>query len=1042
MSLSHSIKTILFLCIFTPIAKGQENYSLWLNNLDKKKGLSTNNNITGVLQDSEGFVWIATFDAGLNRFDGINIKHFRANPNDSTSLLSDNLYGDLFEDKHKNIWFCASESIKCYNRKINQFKHYEIKNDALISNEGLVGFFFMEKDSLLWGKTRADNSLFRFNIYNPKDQKKIGNTIYDINLIPGVTADGRLKYIFSIDGLKSAGLELFELNQDGNLKSKTQHFYQQDSSLVLNIHSVIYKNVQEVLLSTTQGLFSWNVQTKSPPTLLTSSPLYHSIMLDSSRLLLRTENNGFKIYNQSNNTSYPVQTFLTEKPDAPTSNTIKKPFLFEDDIIWIEYLKSGLVYTSPTKAKFTYLPKEKFNQKTQNYVYRSFLEDCNSHIWYITYPLGLTQCDKNGIPIKFHKKKKANSLLSPNQVFDIYKDSNENIWVGSADGLAFYNYGTEKFEIILDNQNKSVPYLEKIYELSDGTLLAVSYLKGVFILAKESNKWVLNPIPSFEEMDGYLTIYEDKLNQVYLGFNDKKLEVYKWKNKALEKTQNLNINGRVNGFHEDEDGQTLWIATTTGLYAINKRKLEEDFTVFNQEDGLIDNSIQSMAVDRSGKFWLGTKNGLSLFNPIDTTFQYFTQSDGAVSYEFHEKSVLTRKDGSIWFGGNNGITIINAPEKIGFSKKPAKIQIIDYKINDESPLSSEDTCAITGASNITQIQHLKLPHFKNTLSFNFTAIDYADPTATQLKYILEPYDKNYVYLERGQAGFTRYSNLPSGNYTLKIKGSNSDGYWHPAATKELKITIIPRLIERKWFQLLLASIFGLFIWGIYKYRVKQIQEKASLKTRAAENKMAALRAQMNPHFAFNSLQSINGFIANDDKLGAIEYVSQFSDLMRLILENSRKNKIPLEKEIDLLRLYVQVEALRFSQPFEYEFIIDDNLDTFDTQVPAMILQPFVENSIKHGLFHKKSLGQLLISFKSEKNFLHCTIEDNGIGRKKSQQINTQKGRRHKSRGLEIVKERLAILQQSNAGKFYYTITDLFDKQQQPSGTRVEIKLPL
>jgi LytS/YehU family sensor histidine kinase len=376
------------------------------------------------------------------------------------------------------------------------------------------------------------------------------------------------------------------------------------------------------------------------------------------------------------------------------------------------------------------------------------------------------------------------------------------------------------------------------------------------------------------------------------------------------------------------------------------------------------------------------------------------------------------------------------------SEQPASIQITDFKINDELPNLLADTCFVTGAKHINEMEYLKLPPTKNTISFHFIAIDFSDPNATQLKYRLEPYDKTWVVLSKGEPGFSRYSNLPSGDYTLKIMGANSDGFWHDNAYKTLKIRVEPKLIEQLWFQLFLG-LLGIFIIGlIYTLRVRQIKEKAILKTRAAENKMAALRAQMNPHFAFNSLQSINGFIAKNDMLGAFEYVSQFSDLMRMILENSRQNRISLEQEINLLELYLEIEALRFANPFEFDIDIAEDIDTFGIQIPAMLLQPFVENSIKHGLFHKKEKGKLQISFSKENSFLKCIIEDDGIGRDQAKKLNKQRGRKHKSRGLEIIKEQLDILRQSGFGKAYVEIIDLYADKKESIGTRVELLLPV
>jgi LytS/YehU family sensor histidine kinase len=199
-----------------------------------------------------------------------------------------------------------------------------------------------------------------------------------------------------------------------------------------------------------------------------------------------------------------------------------------------------------------------------------------------------------------------------------------------------------------------------------------------------------------------------------------------------------------------------------------------------------------------------------------------------------------------------------------------------------------------------------------------------------------------------------------------------------------------------------------------------------LNTRIAENKMSALRAQMNPHFIFNSMQTVNGIISRKDMMGAVKYINQFSRLMRLILENSRGGNVSIEKEIEFLKSYMEIKKRRFKDPFSYNITVDDEVNTFDTEIPSMLTQPFVENAIKHGLFHKKGKGIISIKFLRENGSLKCIIEDDGVGRAKTLELNTQSGRTHQSRGLQIVDERLELIRQSHPGNYKVKITDLFD----------------
>jgi putative methionine-R-sulfoxide reductase with GAF domain/streptogramin lyase len=214
-----------------------------------------------------------------------------------------------------------------------------------------------------------------------------------------------------------------------------------------------------------------------------------------------------------------------------------------------------------------------------------------------------------------------------------------------------------------------------------------------------------------------------------------------------------------------------------------------------------------------------------------------------------------------------------------------------------------------------------------------------------------------------------------------------------------------------------------------------------LDKRAAENKMMALRAQMNPHFIFNALNSIQKYILKNDADNAELYLEKFAKLIRLILDNSRTNYVQLNNEIELLKLYLDLEMLRFQNRFEYKIEIDPELDEEETEIPSMIVQPFVENAILHGLNYKETKGHLLIQFKIENDFLKCIVEDDGVGRKRAQELKNKLQSSHKSVGLKVTEERLEVISKMNAMKASIKTIDL-DKDGIAAGTRVEIVFPI
>lgn len=225
-------------------------------------------------------------------------------------------------------------------------------------------------------------------------------------------------------------------------------------------------------------------------------------------------------------------------------------------------------------------------------------------------------------------------------------------------------------------------------------------------------------------------------------------------------------------------------------------------------------------------------------------------------------------------------------------------------------------------------------------------------------------------------------------------------------------------------------------------RLDSDKTKAELQQQAAELEMQALRAQMNPHFIFNSLNSINMFILENNKLQASEYLSKFSKLIRLILQNSQEALIPLEKELEALQLYLELESLRFDQKFEYNILIDEDIDTAMLKVPPLFIQPFVENAIWHGLMHKKERGHLEIELYQKDEILVSKITDDGIGRSKAAELRSKSASMSKSLGMRITADRIAMLEQQKYNGASISVIDLTLPDGSPGGTEVLIKIPV
>ena len=227
------------------------------------------------------------------------------------------------------------------------------------------------------------------------------------------------------------------------------------------------------------------------------------------------------------------------------------------------------------------------------------------------------------------------------------------------------------------------------------------------------------------------------------------------------------------------------------------------------------------------------------------------------------------------------------------------------------------------------------------------------------------------------------------------------------------------------------------------FEVQQLEnekKQAELHQKAIELEMQALRAQMNPHFIFNCLSSINRFIFKNDNKLASDYLTRFSRLIRMVLMSSSKKLITLEDELEMLRLYLDLERLRFKDAFDYSITTTNIVDAGAIFIPPLLLQPFCENAVWHGLMHKETKGHLNIMISEEDKVLHCIIEDDGVGREKAAAYKSKSAESEKSMGLEITTERLALLNKENNFSTFYKIEDLLNEHNEVVGTRVKIRI--
>ncbi len=373
-----------------------------------------------------------------------------------------------------------------------------------------------------------------------------------------------------------------------------------------------------------------------------------------------------------------------------------------------------------------------------------------------------------------------------------------------------------------------------------------------------------------------------------------------------------------------------------------------------------------------------------------------------------------------YFGGVNGVNFFNPENIVPNTNTPLAI-ITGLKVGDKNVGIDEA---------LSEDRVISLGTKENYLQIFFKAMRYAVPEKIRFYYKLEGLEQEWN--ETSNEDFVRYNNLVPGNYTFLIRACNEDNFCDEEVQR-LAFTIAAPFYKTLWFVFLMAFLFLLTVFGIYRFRANNLRKAYAAKMTNVE--LRALRIQMNPHFIFNSLNSIQYYVLNADSKTAYKYLTKFSSLMRRTLQHSKENFLPLKEELESLKIYLELENLRLENSLNIQIDLDKTIDLQRTLIPTLFLQPFVENAIIHGLLPKEGEKNIRIKIDKHKQGIKCSIEDNGIGRVESTELNKKRNRSHQSTALKAIENRIDILNASASISIHMEIEDLYDGNK-ASGTRV------
>ncbi len=472
----------------------------------------------------------------------------------------------------------------------------------------------------------------------------------------------------------------------------------------------------------------------------------------------------------------------------------------------------------------------------------------------------------------------------------------------------------------------------------------------------------------------------------------------------------------------------IWIGTGTNGIIIYDRD-----TIFNinTKNGLSNNNINSF-FKKDTIIWVSTQNGLNkitlLSDKINDKYkiEIFSTLDGLASNEINDIYI---KDLTAYVASKKGLSKFNTKKLITNSYPPP------IYINNVSILEKDTS---------VQSSYI-LSHKNNSINIEFVGLNYKNQYNKTYKYQIVRHGQEANWIETNE-NHVRLSFLPPGQYTFKVLAINENNIEsiNPAS---VDIFIKPPYWKSWWFIGLIIISTIIIIAGvlltIYYIKISEIKRRNTLERKLLleinKFRQQALSQQMNPHFIFNTLNSIQFYIYDNDINSSTQYLSKFSKLMRVILNNSQHDTIPVQKELEAMQLYLELESMRLENQLNYEISTND-VDVELYQIHPLLIQPYVENSIWHGLVHKEGEKNIKIEVRNNKDSILCIIEDDGIGRQKAMEIREKKNKRHISYGTNITGKRIDSINKLFNQDFKVEYIDLKDDNGNACGTKVLLQI--
>lgn len=1027
---------IIILLVLSSFNQEITAQDFFFNNITVENDLS-NNKVNCILEDSFGFIWLGTED-GLNRFDGYEIKIYRHKPDEKNTISSNDIWS-LFEDKNGFIWIgTKAGEINKYDPRLDKFESWKVGLTENVENS--ITSIFKDSQNNLWIGTYR-NGLYLFDTdkntftnwnYHPEKANSISN-----NYITSISEDDKgTLWISTYNGLN-------KLNKSQSEKSFTRYYHNPKELSTLS-NNLIWriirskKDKNKFWLGTANGLDFYN--SDNPTFTRFKIPFEQKLQFGASVSSVVEENSDAGGYYwigtyaglvKFNSESKEFTRYRHQENSAFSliNDQINAMIKDRSGVIWIA-TENGISYFSGKEVRFnnvisTTLPLNKFKEMGAANV-TSIIEDDKS---------GLIVGSTEGL---FFLDNKHNIISFPDiNTWTLCKSKNSKIWIGTyGQGLKEFNTLNKTIKQVEIETDFILPsfyrYIKSICQDKKGYLWIGFWGSGLVRYNPDKNEfraWINKPGDSLSlSYNDVWSIIEDKFGNIWIGTNggginlvdqqaglsDKtterfiRLSTSSIKNKLSSNTIYTLLESKNPRVNKNPSSTVIWAGTANGLNKItftdaellNKNKtLNVSVRVYTTENGLPDNSVKSIVEDDNGNLWIATSNGLSEFNPVEEEFVNFSTADGLNSNNFNSGAGFKAKNGTIFLGSSKGLNVFN-PSTIIRSDYAPPVFITDFQLFNKSVAVGDDSPL---KENIIYTDQILLSHDQNICSFQFTALDFNSPKSIKYAYKMEGFDKDWI--QAGSRRYAAYTNLPPGNYTFKVKATNSDGVWNE------KFTSVNVIINQPWWKtgwayLLYLMIVVLGLFAIRRFELNRTKLRNELKMREFEaQKMKEIENVKSRFFANLShefrtpLMLIKGPI---EQLKNGKVNGSTSDYYDLIYRNTEKLHHLIDQLLELTQLEAEAIPVKAKKEnivtilrglfYSFKSIADQkniSLDffTYDTSINAWIdrdkLEKIINNLLSNAIKFTPDGGLISLNILNSKigddEFAEVKISDTGIG---------------------------------------------------------------